>query len=347
MSKKSTKQDNTILDIAEALKLSPATISRALNNGTYVKAETKKRVVEMAEKLGYRRNLMASSLRNNKTNTIGLIVPRISMFFHAEVITTIQNQLHQLGYNLIICQSNDSLEMEKELTNTMFSSRVDALIVANTLHTEDFSHFDIFDNTTIPLVFYDRVPTTPYNAIIVKGDDFRGGYLATQHLLDLGCRNIAHISGPQTSNLYMDRYAGYKKALTQSQIPINENLVFYFQELTQQNARLAMEKLMERNEFPDAVFASNDVSAIGVLEFAREHNIPVPEKLKIVGYSNDPRSEIIRPSITTIEQFPVVLGTKVVDHLIKKLNNTDTDILKINQAEYTTLPVQLIRRMST
>jgi DNA-binding LacI/PurR family transcriptional regulator len=221
------------------------------------------------------------------------------------------------------------------------------LIVANTLHTEDFSHFDIFVNNNIPLVFYDRVPTVPYDAIIVKGDDFRGGYLATQHLLDLGCKNIAHISGPQSSNLYIDRSAGYKKALTQSQIPINENLVFYFQELTQQNARQAMEKLLKSNEFPDAVFASNDVSAIAVLEFAREHSIAVPEKLKIIGYSNDPRSEIIRPSISTIEQFPIVLAAKVVEDLMKKLNPSDTNFKTVNQSEYTTLPVQLIRRMST
>lgn len=346
MSKERKNQDNTILDIAEALKLSPATISRALNNGTYVKVETKKRVLDMAEKLGYRRNLMASSLRSNKTHTIGLIVPRISMFFHAEVITSIQNELHKMGYNLIICQSNDSLQTEKELANIMFSSRVDTLIVACTLQTEDFSHFDIFVNNNIPLVFYDRVPTKPYKATIVKGDDFRGGYLATQHLLELGCKNIAHISGPLISNLYIDRSMGYKKALTQYNIPINEDLLF-FQELTHENARKAMEKIFEGKVKPDAVFCSNDTSAIAVLEFAREHNIAVPEKLKIVGYSNDSRTEIIRPSITTVEQFPTLVGTKVVDELMKKLTKKTSEVETSVQNEVRTIPVQLIRRMST
>jgi LacI family transcriptional regulator len=346
MSKGKKNNDNGIIDIAEALNLSPATISRALNNGSYVKAETKKRVLDMAEKLGYRRNLMASSLRSNKTNTIGLIVPRISMFFHAEVITIIQNELHKLGFNLIICQSNDSLQMEKELVNIMFSNRVDALIVASTLQTEDFSHFDVFVNNNIPLVFYDRVPTKPYQATVVKGDDFRGGYLATQHLLELGCKKIAHLSGPLTSNLYIDRSTGYKKALTQYNIPINEDLIFY-QELTHENARKAMEKIFGGETKPDAVFTSNDTSAIAVLEFAREHNISVPENLKIVGYSNDSRTEIIRPSLTTIEQFPIVVGTKVVKELIKKLKakTTETDIAL--ESEVTTISVQLIRRMST
>jgi DNA-binding LacI/PurR family transcriptional regulator len=346
MPKEKKQQDNTILDIAEALKLSPATISRALNNGTYVKAETKKRVLDMAEKLGYRRNLMASSLRSNKTHTIGLMVPRISMFFHAEVITTIQNQLHKLGYNLIICQSNDCLQLEKELANIMFSSRVDALIVACTLQTEDFSHFDVFVNNNIPLVFYDRVPTKPYKATIVKGDDFRGGYLATQHLLELGCKKIVHISGPLTSNLYIDRSAGYKKALAQYNVPSNEDLIFY-QELTHENARKAMEKIFEDEIKPDAVFTSNDTSAIAVLEFAREHNIAVPKNLKIVGYSNDSRTEIIRPSITTVEQFPTLVGNKVVDELMKNLNEKTNEVETTVQTEVTTIPVQLIRRMST
>ena len=346
MPKEKKQQDNTILDIAEALKLSPATISRALNNGTYVKAETKKRVLDMAEKLGYRRNVMASSLRSNKTNTIGLIVPRISMFFHAAVITTIQNELHRLGYKLIICQSNDCLELEKEAAETLFSSRVDGVIVACTLETEDFSHFDVFVNNNIPLLFYDRVPTKPYNATLIKGDDVRGGYLATQHLLELGCKRIAHISGPLVSNIYIGRSMGYKKALAQYNIPIDENMIFY-QELTHENARIAMEKIFEGDVKPDAVFASNDVSAIAVLEFAREHNIPVPEKLKIVGYSNDVRTDIIRPSITTIEQYPNLMGTKVVEELVKKLNAKTDEVQISKQAEVITKPVQLIRRMSS
>lgn len=346
MQKKEKNHDNTILDIAEALKLSPATISRALNNGTNVKAETKKRVVDMAEKLGYRRNLMASSLRSNKTNTIGLMVPRISMAFHAAVITIIQNKLHKHGYNLIICQSNDALDLEKELAGIMFSSRVDALIVACTLQTEDFSHFDIFVKNDIPLLFYDRVPTQPYDAIIVKGDDFRGGYLATQHLLELGCKNIAHISGPLTSNLYIDRFAGYKKAFAQYDMPINEDLIFH-QELSHENGRKAMEIMFDGAIKPDAIFTANDTSAIAALEYAREHNIAVPEDLKIVGYSNDSRTEIVRPSITTIEQFPTLVGDKVVEVLLKKLSEKRNKLTTAVPTEITTTSVQLIRRMST
>lgn len=337
-------QQNTILDIAEALKLSPATISRALSGHPHVKEKTKNDVLKMAAQLGYRRNNMASGLRSNKTHTIGLIVPRISMFFHAEVITTIQNGLHKHGYNLIICQSNDSLEMEKELAEILLSSRVDALVAACTLQTTDFSHFDKLLENGTPVVFYDRVPLNEQSAAIIKGDDFRGGYIATSHLIETGCKKIAHISGPLTSNLYQDRSLGFQKAMEQHKLPVNENWVFH-QELTHANAREAMRKMFEGDIIPDGVFTDNDTSAIAALEFARERGINVPGDLKIIGYSNDPRTSIITPSITTIEQFPDEVGKKIVEtvmNLLKPNGNTVEE-----RTTPITIPVQLIRRMTT
>lgn len=337
-------QQNTILDLADALKLSPATISRALNNHPHVKDETKAEVLKMAAKLGYRRNQMASGLRSNKTHTIGLIVPRISMFFHAEVITTIQNALHKHGYNLIICQSNDSLSMEKELTEILYASRVDALIAACTLYTTDFSHFDVLLENGTPVIFYDRGPSSDHPATIIKGDDFRGGYLAVSHLVETGCKRIAHISGPLTSNLYQDRSAGFAKAMAQHNIPVNEDWVFH-QELTHDNARDAMRKLFDGTEVPDGLFTDNDSSAIAALEYAKEIGVHVPKDLKIIGYSNDPRTAIITPSISTVEQFPHEVGKRIVDSLIYLLkSNANGESVKTAPI---IVPVQLIRRMST
>ncbi len=336
-------QQNTILDIAEALKLSPATISRALNNHPHVKEKTKNDVLEMAAQLGYRRNNMASGLRSNKTHTVGLIVPRISMFFHAEVITAIQNGLHKYGYNLIICQSNDAVVMEKELTEILFSSRVDALIASCTLFTTDFSHFDkLLDNGT-PVIFYDRVPLKDMGAVIIKGDDLRGGYIAASHLIESGCRKIAHISGPLTSNLYQNRSTGFIQAMEQYQISVNEDWIFH-QELTAHNARLAMKQLFSGDIVPDGIFTDNDSSAIAVLEYAKEIDVSVPEDLKIVGYSNDPRTAIISPSITTIEQFPTEVGKRVVEVLIELLKNPGASAAAMAPV---IMPIELIRRMST
>lgn len=344
MIRKKRAQENTILDIADALKLSAATVSRALNGQVHVKEKTRSDVLKMAEKLGYRRNQMASGLRSNKTYTVGLIVPRISMFFHAEVITTIQNNLHKHGYNLMICQSNDDISMEKELTEILFSSRVDALIVACTLFTTDFSHFLKFMDSDVPVFFYDRVPQELPRAMVIRGDDKRGGYLAASHLVEIGCRNIAHISGPLSCNLYQDRSAGFYSAMQQHGIRVNESWIFH-QELTTENAREAMRKLFDGKSVPDGICTDNDSSAIAALEYAREIGISVPKDLKIIGYSNDPRTAIISPAITTIEQFPHLVGKKIVDLLMELLKN-GKNVDELNEGPVI-IPIELIRRMST
>lgn len=335
---------NTILDIAEALKLSPATISRALNNHPYVKEKTRSDVMEMAAKLGYRRNQMASGLRSNKTRTVGLIIPRVSMFFHAEVITTIQNDLHQHGYSLIICQSNDSVRMERELTETLYASRVDALIAACTLQTVDFSHFDKFVDQQTPVIFYDRVPVGDYKATFIKGSDFEGAYLATRHLIDAGCQHIAHISGPLTSNLYQARAAGFLKAMEEHHLPVKEDWIFH-QELTQENAMHAMAQLFEGPAKPDGLFADNDTTAIAAIAYAKQQGIAVPVELKVAGYSNDPRTAIITPSVTSVEQFPNLVGKRIVEAVVELLKqDTEGPAYKI---EPVVIPVKLIVRDST
>jgi LacI family transcriptional regulator len=177
----------------------------------------------------------------------------------------------------------------------------------------------------------------------VRGDDFRGGYLAASHLVQLGCKRIAYISGPLTCNIYIDRFAGVEKALTQHKIPVRKDWLF-FHELTAENARKAMHRLFAKAPYPEAIMAANDASAIAVLEYAKEIGIKVPDELRIVGYSNDPRAAIITPSITTIEQFPGSIGKVIVTEVLKLLkpNGESTTM-----TEPIIVPVELIRRMST
>lgn len=339
---KQNQQHNTILDLAAALKLSPATVSRALNNNANVREDTRKRVLDMAEKLGYRKNTMAAGLRNNKTNTVGLIVPKISMYFHAAAVTVIQNLLHAEGYNLIIGQSNDDPLMEKNLADTMFSSRVDALIVSCTLKTQNFSHFDIFAAHHIPIIFYDRVPPVSYGACTIKGDDYRGGYLAGKHLAETGCKKIALISGPLTSNLYQDRSAGFLSALKQFNLPVYNDLI-YHQPLTAEYTLSAMRKMFKGKNKPDALFVTSDRNAITALGFAKENGISVPDDLRLVGYSNDPVTALVSPAITTIEQFPAVLSDRLVRTLMEMLKQKGGDS---SVPEPIITPVELIRRIS-
>lgn len=342
--KKANTPESTIVDIARELNISPATVSRALNNHPKISSLTKTKVKAKAEAMGYRRNKLASGLRNNRTYTIGMIIPRISMYFHAEVITMIQNLLHKRGYNLIICQSNDSHELEVELAAALYSSRVDGMLVSSTLYTTEYSHFDIFVQKGIPLVFYDRVPVDFYPAQMVRGDDYRGGYLAATHLIETGCREIAGIFGLFSCSLYQGRYTGLADALKKHKLPLRKERMF-FQELTLENARKSLRKLFAAKPFPDGLFAANDTTALAVLEFAQENDIQIPGELKLVGYSNDPRAAIVSPSITTIDQFPEEVARQAVASLMKLLENRS---LKIEEAlETITTPVALIRRMST
>ncbi|HEY0609458.1 MAG TPA: LacI family DNA-binding transcriptional regulator [Chitinophaga sp.] len=339
MSKRSEK---TIVDIAEELNLSVSTVSRALNDHPNISVRTKEKVKKMARKLGYRPNALAAGLRNNRSRTVGLIIPRISMFFPAAISTIIQNKLQEHGYHLIICQSNDSFEQEIELVNTLYSARVDALAVSTTLHTTDFSHFDVFRNHQIPLVFFDRVPLEQ-NVKVIKGDDFLGGFIATEHLIKKGCKDIVHISGPLTCSLYIERVAGYKNALQQYKLPFKKSRIFY-QELTRENALQACKQIFDKQPYPDGIFAANDTTAITILQYCRSINLKVPEDIKIIGYSNDPRSEIITPSITSIDQSPEIMGERVAAALIEMLNTAPSTTHRYSQE---IIPIQLIERGSS
>ena len=224
----------TIKDIANELGLAHSTVSRVLHDHPHISQQTKERVRELVEKSGCRHNALAAILRNSASKMVGLLVPRISMYFQSTVVTAIQNKLHEFGYHLIVCQSNDSPEFEKELVNELYSSQIAGLIVSSTLYTTDFSHFEIFTRANIPLVFYDRVPKSlPVHKVL--GDDYQGGCLTTKHLLEQGCQRIAYISGPLTCSIYRHRYIGYQDALREFNMPLKEELVS-FKELSLKNA---------------------------------------------------------------------------------------------------------------
>lgn len=351
---KKALKDKTIVDIANKLNISIATVSRALSDFPYVKESTRLRVHQMAKEIGYQRNVLASGLRSNKTNTIGLIVPRVSMYFHSVVITTVQNALYKMGYNLLICQSNDNPEIEKQLIATLYNSRVDAVIVSCTLFTEDFSPFDKIVSAGIPLIFYDRVPTINYPALSVVGDEYTGGYLAMKHLIDQGCKCIAYVSGPQNCYLYKKRTEGALDALKDNKMKLVKDN-FIVNNLTYEEGILAMDKLFanKNKNKPDGIFMSNDTSAIAALEYCREHKISVPASLKIVGYSNDPRSAITSPAISTVDQNPELVGNRIVTELISLLKTgrttevTEANDLILQYPNPMVVPINFIQRYSS
>jgi LacI family transcriptional regulator len=335
-------QPITIKDIAQELGMSISTVSRALNDYHHISEETKIKVRATAERLGYRHNALAAALRNSKSKTIGLIVPRISMSFQSAVITAIQNKLYTYGYNVIICQSNESPKVEIEMVKLLLSSRVEGIIISCSINTEDFSVFNDILQEEIPLIFYDRVPSN-FTAHKIKGDEYFGAFQATSHLIEQGCKRIAHIGGLLSCHQYLERFEGYKGALKKYDLSFSESLI-HFHELTRENALKTCQELLGGEVKPDGIFASNDTTALAVLEFARNNDISVPNELKVVGYSNDERVSISRPSITSVEQFPHEMGEQAVVlmmNLIQRKVDPGRSYISL------TTPIELIKRESS
>ena len=310
----------TIHDIAKALGIDSSTVSRALNDSPRVTKATKVKVLEKAAELGYRRNMLASNLRKNVSNTIGVVVPRVSRHFFSSAIQGIEETAYSAGYNVIICQSLEELEREKKIVEGLVEKRVDGLLISVSMETLNYDHLKVAKNSNIPLVFFDRHCNIPgYSNVLV--DDFESGFNATQHLIEKGCRNIAHFSGPQELEIYRNRFNGYKAALIKNNITFKKEYVVSSR-LMEQDGYISMKNILENKLQIDGMFSANDVAAIGAMKYLKEQQIRIPEDIAIVGFSNEPISRVIDPSLTTIDQSGLKIGKEatglLLEYIVKK-----------------------------
>jgi LacI family transcriptional regulator len=331
----------TIHDIAKELNIDSSTVSRALSNNPRVKQKTKDRVLEKANELGYQRNLLASSLRNNKTNTIGVIVPRISRHFFSSAIAGIEETAYEAGFNVIICQSLEQLNREQKIANTLSANRVDGVLISVSMETTDSDYLQIFKKNGTPLVFFDRHCDIPGNSNVII-DDFQGGFEATEHLILQGCKKIAHFSGPQELEIYKNRFKGYKSALEKHNIKLDDNLVIP-SKLMELDGIESAKKLLSQPISIDGIFSSNDTAAISALQYLKGEGIKIPEDIAIVGFSNEPISSVIEPSLTTIDQPGFEMGKIAANLLLSQINNKPVKIV----AETIILKPFLIKRNSS
>ncbi|MBJ2176035.1 LacI family DNA-binding transcriptional regulator [Aureibaculum sp. A20] len=331
----------TIHDIAKALNINSSTVSRALNDSPRVTKKTKEKILKVAQEMGYQRNLLASNLRKNVTNTIGVVVPRISRHFFSSVIQGIEETAYQAGFSVIICQSLEQLEREKNILETLAANRVDGVLISISMETMDYEHLEGLKNRGIPLVFFDRhcnIPGT--NNVLI--DDFKGGYDATQHLITKGCKNIVHFSGPQELEIYKNRFRGYKEALKKNGIPFRDEYLISSR-LMEQDGIDNVKKLLDKGVVFDAIFSANDVAAIGAIKCLIENEIKIPDDVAIVGFSNEPISTVINPTLTTINQPGFEMGKAATDLLIKNIKN-ETGLLR---EETLIMDSNLIERQSS
>lgn len=335
------RKDVTIYDIAKELNLSASTVSRALKDHYSIGQKTKKAVKKLAEEKGYRPNIIASSLRSKKTNTIGVIMPLINRPFISSLISGIEIGAKEAGYHVLISQSHDDYETEVANALTLYSSRVSGLIVSLAMGTKNYDHFRQFIRHNIPVVFVDRV-TRELNSDLVVIDNIAAGFEATKHLIDQGCKRIAHIAGQQQRNVYRDRLTGYKEALEQHQMAIDENLTLTHNYLSFEDGYHCAEKLFKLKYPPDGIFCANDTAAIGVIQYAKKHNIKIPEELAIIGFNNDPMSEIVDPPLSTIEHPAIDMGKLAAQQVLKLKEHSD-----IVHSESIVLKTKLIARASS
>ncbi|MGM0945699.1 MAG: LacI family DNA-binding transcriptional regulator [Bacteroidota bacterium] len=334
----------TIKDIARELNVSSSTVSRALKDYPGISDETKRKVKEVAEKLNYRPNAIALSLRKSRSFTIGVIIPEVVHFFFSTVISGIEEVAYSRGYNVILTQTNEKLTREKSSIETMLSNQIDGFLVSYSKETTDFEHFSKLLDQGYPIVFFDRVPDIP-KAINVMVDDYQGAYDAVTHLIQQGYQRIAHLAGPRNLTISQERERGYRDALTNHGISIDPKMIVECPIGTDDESQKITRELYEKSSVkPDAFFANNDMAAVGAMLACKALGMKVPEEVGIVGFSNWQFCSMIDPSLSSVAQPGFNMGAKATEILLDIIEKkVDPD--KINLP--VTLDTELLIRKSS
>lgn len=310
------KKEVTIYDLAQELKVSASTVSRALKDHPSIGKKTRIAIKQLARQRGYRLNKVAASLRNQQTNNIGILVSWLNRPFISSLISGVEAAARQAGYNVIISQSQDSYKNEVENVKALFESRICALIVSLGMETSSYDHFSRFIEHDIPLVFVDRIPVN-FQAHKVMIDNFAAGFKATQHLVDQGCKRIAHIGGALHQSIYLERRGGYLEALRRNNLETDEDIVLQGDVLNAHEGRNLTAFLLNSSLPPDGIFFANDTAAVSAIQYAKSVNLDVPAKLAIIGFNNDPICTIIDPPLSSVEHPAMELGRTALEQILK------------------------------
>ncbi|RYG48954.1 MAG: LacI family transcriptional regulator [Chitinophagaceae bacterium] len=325
----------TIKDIAKALGLATSTVSRALKGSYEISADTKKLVLDYAEKINYRPNPIALSLKEKRSRAIGVVVCEIANTFFSQVINGIESIAYDRGYYVIISQSHESYDREVLNTRHLASRSVDGLLVSLSTETTDMSHFHSLHDKGLPIVFFDRVCDT-IDTHKVIADNFKGAYDATVHLLGSGFKKIAHITSSPNISITRERLAGYRRALEENGIPYEDELVKYCAHggLRHDELEAELADLMSQRVQPDAILAASDRISMGAMAWLTEQNISIPGQIALVGFTNSQQVGILSPALTAVTQPAFEMGRIATEKLIDIIESKqpiiryDTTVLK-------------------
>lgn len=333
------KKPITIKDLARILNISVSTVSRALRDTFDVNQETKEKVLALAAELNYKPNFNATGLAKGSTRNIGIITPHITNYYFSTVITGIQELAFEKGFKIILFVTNDSPERELEIIESIAITSLDGLLVSTSCNTDECAHFQELIDEGLPVVFFDRAPNEIEASKVVQ-DDYRGAFQGTTHLIENGYKKIAHIAGPKGLAFTANRLQGYLDALSNHHIAVNENWIIH-SGFSQLHGEEDCDRLLALEDRPDAIFAVNDRKAIGAMLSLKKHHITIGAEFGVVGFTNDPISTIISPSLTTIAEPAFEIGQKSCELLIKHITKT------YFEGENIVLPNHLIIRQSS
>jgi LacI family transcriptional regulator len=313
------KKKTTIKDIANVLNISAAAVSKALHNDSRISEKTKENVRQVAKKLQYQPNHLASALRSGKSNLVGVIVPRTNSNFFSSVIQNIEEVLNKKGYSIIITQSNESYDKECKSIDTLLYTQVDGIIASMANETIDLSSYEKIKSKGIPLILFDR-GENDLNVDYIGIDDYNSSHVIVDHLVKNGCQRIAHIGGYKRTRIYNNRIRGYLDALKKYKLPLDAELLTE-SDLTIEDGRIKMRQLLSLKTRPDAVYVAGDYAALGALQVLKEHKILVPEEISLVGFGNEPFTDMVTPKITSVNQHSAEIGKQAANTFLKYIEN--------------------------
>lgn len=330
-------QPVTIKDIARELGVSPSTVSRALKDHPDISEATKMQVRELVDKLKYKPNAIALSLRSQKSNVISVIVPQIVHHFFSSVISGIEEVAQAMGYNVMIFQSNEQYEREVAITQEIDSNRAEGVLVSVSKTTRNFAHFKELTEKDFPLVFFDRVcDEMETDKVIV--DDFNGAMNAVEHLIKTGCKRIAHLAAPQHLLIGYHRQRGYISALEKNGIEVDDELIVKCD--TIEDATRIIPQLMSIKNPPDGIFAVNDMTGAGTINALKKLNYRIPEDVSVIGFTDGLVSTVTDPPLTTISQHGFEIGKQAAKMLLERIKNPDSGKKPYTEVVKTTLIIR-------
>lgn len=333
----------TMKDIAKALEVSVATVSRALADNPSISEKTRKRVQEYAKEHNFVSNALAESLRHSKARSqkiIGVIVPEIVHYFFSSVVSGIEQEASARGYSIIVAQSKEQFEQEVKICDSFIRSRVCGVIVSQAKDTREYEHFIRIMNNDLPLVFFDRI-CTGVNASRVVIDDYHGAFTATNYLIETGCKRVAFCGSSMQLEIVKNRMNGYKDALRQHDMDVRNDFIFECD--TRELAEQQLPKIMSHEDHPDAFFCINDDTAVGVMHAVKRLGYKIPDDVSICGFTNGERALACDPMLTTMDQRGVEIGRQAATILLDKVEG----VTPLNRVEKQVVRTNLVVRGTT